>query len=361
MRVHIGHHFYGAGNLGDDIMLAGFLQALSSSGIELCLSCCSPFDLEPQMRRFPQIDWLPYTPEVRQAAIASSDGWLGLGGTPFQSDCGEWFVDHLTKEAMWCSQRQLPMWFLGVGVSNREVFELPQTRILLDCVRGIWTRDALSANLIADHFPRSKIRVSADLANIYLQRRATYNGCAPHPSYIGLCLNFEDRSMFDPRSLQAFILSARNEELAWLIQEVRKLDFSEHCLLGMFSADVKKRLDVREPCYAQATVGELLDAWGRCDRVVSSRYHAGLIQAWRGGRLSLVARSQKLMGLADQLCCPIAESIVGSNQLDKAFADAKKVSRTHLSGLARLAEGAVTQWLAELCAHAATLRPGLSN
>ena len=25
MRIHLGHHFYGAGNLGDDFMLAGFL------------------------------------------------------------------------------------------------------------------------------------------------------------------------------------------------------------------------------------------------------------------------------------------------------------------------------------------------
>jgi hypothetical protein len=27
-RIHLGHHFYGAGNLGDDFMLAGFLAAL---------------------------------------------------------------------------------------------------------------------------------------------------------------------------------------------------------------------------------------------------------------------------------------------------------------------------------------------
>lgn len=359
MRVHIGHHFYGAGNLGDDIMLAGFLHALSASGIELCLSCCSPFDLESQKRRFPQIEWLPYTREARQSAIASSDGWLGLGGAPFQSDSGEWFVDHLADEAMWCKQQNLPMWFLGVGVNNREVFELPQTRILLDCVQGIWTRDAVSANHIAEHFPRSKIRVSADLANIFLQRRATYEDCAPDPGCIGLCLNFEDRSMFDVQKLEATILMPRSEDFAWLIQEVRPLDFSERCLLAMFSADVKKRLHVREPCYARASVGELLDAWGRCDTVVSSRYHAGLVQAWRGGRLTLVARSQKLIGLADQLSCPIIDSIVGISQIDKAFVDAKNVNRASLSGLAQLAENSVTQWLAELCACPSGPQSGL--
>ena len=29
-RVHIGHHFYGTGNIGDDLMMAGFLEALAA-------------------------------------------------------------------------------------------------------------------------------------------------------------------------------------------------------------------------------------------------------------------------------------------------------------------------------------------
>jgi len=197
MKVHIGHHFYGADNIGDDLMLAGFLQALPTNAVDLRFSCCSPFDLESQKRRSPQIEWLPYSPEVRQAAIAASDCWLGFGDTSFQSDTGEWFVDHLANEALWCKQRKLPMWFLGVGVNNREVFDLPQTKFLLDWVEGIWTRDVVSANYIADYFPRSKIRLGADLANIYLRYRATNLHCAAREMSVGLCLHFESRAKFD--------------------------------------------------------------------------------------------------------------------------------------------------------------------
>ena len=52
MRVHIGHHFYGAGNFGDDIMLAGFLTALFDKDVKIHLTCCTPFDIESQRQSF---------------------------------------------------------------------------------------------------------------------------------------------------------------------------------------------------------------------------------------------------------------------------------------------------------------------
>ena len=42
MRIHLGHHFYGAGNLGDDLMLEGFLRALEEQepGAEIGRASC---------------------------------------------------------------------------------------------------------------------------------------------------------------------------------------------------------------------------------------------------------------------------------------------------------------------------------
>jgi hypothetical protein len=45
-----------------------------------------------------------------------------------------------------------------------------------------------------------------------------------------------------------------------------------------------------------------------CDIVVSSRYHAVLIQAWRGSRVAIIARNDKLR-LAEQIGCQPIENL----------------------------------------------------
>src|ERR1044071_5657534 len=71
VRIHLGHHFYGAGNLGDDFMLAGFLAAMRTLAPETTFSCCVPFALEPLRQRFPEIAWLGYDDATRERCIAA--------------------------------------------------------------------------------------------------------------------------------------------------------------------------------------------------------------------------------------------------------------------------------------------------
>src|SRR3954462_1504475 len=124
VRIHLGHHFYGAGNLGDDFMLAGFLSAMRSLAVEATFTCCVPFALEPLQQRFPAITWLAYDATARSRAIRECDVWLGLGGSPFQHALSRWFVDHLIGEADLCTRERKPMFYLGVGSQGAGELEL---------------------------------------------------------------------------------------------------------------------------------------------------------------------------------------------------------------------------------------------
>src|SRR5262245_9671031 len=120
--IHIGHHFFGAGNFGDDLMLQGFLDACA--GREDTFTCCMPFG--SQHRRFPRVEWRSYEAAAREQSVRDCDVWLGLGGTPFQSDSGPWFLEHLAEELELCRRFRKPMYFLGVGVGNREALADPR-------------------------------------------------------------------------------------------------------------------------------------------------------------------------------------------------------------------------------------------
>ena len=105
MRIHLGHHFYGAGNLGDDLMLAGFLRALEEQEPGAEVTGAVPFDRAALAARFPRITWHGMEREERRACIAACDAWLGLGGSPFQHTQSRWFIDHLAEEAALCREQ----------------------------------------------------------------------------------------------------------------------------------------------------------------------------------------------------------------------------------------------------------------
>ena len=147
MRIHLGHHFYGAGNLGDDFMLAGFLAALRTLAPTATFTCCVPFALDPLRRRVPAITWLPCDEPTRARCITECAAWLGLGGSPFQSALSRWFVDHLVSEAALCARAHKPMYFLGVGVQTSAELADPDVQRICAQAAAIWTRDAASADV----------------------------------------------------------------------------------------------------------------------------------------------------------------------------------------------------------------------
>ena len=349
-HIHIGHHFFGAGNLGDDLMLAGFLEAARSAFLgDVTLTCCIPHEAASQRLRFPEVSWLPYDDATRAAAIAHCDIWLGLGGTPFQIADGPWFVEHLGQEAASCRVHGKPMFYLGVGVNERRVVDEPQMQVLIGQAEMIWTRDEDSAAVLRRIAEPGKVLVGADLAHIAL---AAMKFRPPEPETLGLILNFEDPRQYRIEQIAALMETSRADRVAWLAQEVRPLAGSESALYEQLPAAVRARAVPRVPDYSGArTPGDLLRTWGVPALLFTSRYHGALIGAWMGCRTVAFARSAKVAAGARQLGLPLVDSLGETGQILRALEEAEPTPRLLLRVQTELARSACDAFFAVAAAR----------
>ena len=334
MRLHIGHHFFGSGNIGDDYMLAGFLALAGDALPGARLTCCTPFDRAAQARRLPQVAWLEYTDAARDEAIGACDAWIGVGDSPFQSEVGSWFLDHLMDERARCARAGVPMYFLCVGVNDFGALENPSTRTIVESAARIWTRDEQSARLLRAFVGPDRVAPGPDLANVFFSRRAFP---PVEPGTIGFVLNFEDLTAFSADALCA-VLDAAPSSARWLVQEVRTLTGSEWELLGMLPAACRDRLEVRAPAYATASLDDLAACWGVPEVLVTSRYHGALFGAWAGCRVVVIERNAKLTGIVDQLGLVSVPDLRTAAPLRDALAAATTVDRQRLAALAARVE-----------------------
>lgn len=335
--VHIGHHFFGAGNIGDDLMLAGFLRCVQDRLDRLRFTCCTPHDRLALRRRFPQVEWLEYTSEGRRRGVERADAWLGLGGSPFQISDGDWFALHLAEEAAVCRAAGVPMHFVGVGVNDADALDRADLQAVLQQAAAVWTRDARSARLLAG---RARVQAGADLAHVYLAQRASQ---LPEPrGGLALCLRFPGDVAARVADLPS-LLHQIPGEVPWLVQEVRRLPACELALHASLPAALQARCTPRIPDAAEVTCDAILDAWPPFEALLSCRYHATLVAAWAGARVGVVAISDKLRGVADDLGVPafatLAEVDLGA---------LAPVPRQTLMARVRAASDAVVAWLAAL-------------
>ena len=303
MRIHLGHHFYGAGNLGDDFMLAGFLAAMRFLAPRATFTCCVPFALEPLRRRFPAIDWLTCEPADRERAIAACDVWLGLGGSPFQSAQDRWFIDHLVSEAAFCARVKKPMFYLGVGVQADTELNVPDVSRLVAQSAGIWTRDAVSAARLAALPVRPSIFLehAADLAHIFFRDNP------PPPAAAGrvtLVANFDYSAWPGQAAFLEALDALPATERIWLAQESRELPGAERALHAALTDAEKERWPLVAPEEPGAPLASVLARWPSAAWLVTARYHAALAGAWAGSRVVVISTNEKLRAVAHELACP---------------------------------------------------------
>lgn len=330
-RVFLGMPFYGAGNIGDDLALAGFVEAWRRLGSPAELVAAIPFPLAPQARRFAEIEWHADTPHAREAAIRDCDAWLALGGSPFQTDSGPWMLDRLARDTALCRQFARPMYFLGTGLNDRAALDDPRARDALVGATHLWIRDTDCAAWMADVAGAERVTAAADLAHVFLEQLPTRT---PEPHRLGWTLAFENGSQCTTQAIEHVITRLSDWQHDWLVQDVRLLPGGERWWHRQLDATTRHSTHVKLPDYAAATAAQLLAAWPCGEAVVSSRYHALLVGAWRGSRLVAIARSDKLTAAATSLGCPVIARADDAPTMCAAIAAATPVARGRLSALA---------------------------
>lgn len=311
MRIHLGHHFYGAGNLGDDFMLAGFLAAMGSLAPQASFTCCVPFPLDPLRQRFPGVGWHPYDEASRDRCIADCDVWLGLGGSPFQHALSRWFVDHLEGDAARCERRSKPMFFLGVGVQTSD--ELRDVAVQRVCAQAlaIWTRDVPSAERLAALSLRTRVESSTDLAHLFFRAVLPPAAQAGRLTFVG---NFDyagwpgQETFLRLTGQAASPFSKAISDRVWLAQESRDLPGAERALYAALPAEDRARWRLVIPDLDPTPVASLESAlarWPSGEWLVTARFHAALCGAVSGSKIVIIGTNEKLRGVARDLDCPV--------------------------------------------------------
>lgn len=336
MRIHLGHHFYGAGNVGDDFMLGGFLVAMASAAPGTTFSLSTPFPLEPMRRRFPQVEWLGYTPEERTSAIAACDAWVGLGGSPFQSAQSRWFIDHLVDDAARCRDAGKPMYFLGVGVQEEAELLVPDVRAVCGQAEAIWTRDAASAHRLGRLIDAGRVRAAADLAHVLLAAQT------PRPCSAGtttLVLNFDHRTELTVAPVLAALDRLPAGRRFWLAQESRALPGAERDLFQRLPDHQQQGWEWIDADVAGARLDTVLERWPATEWLVTSRFHAAIAGAWNSARVLVLATNEKLRGVAEELNLAVVPAEADAATIEAALRST--VAATRPVRLAELARSSV--------------------
>lgn len=320
LRLHIGFDFWGAGNLGDDLMLAGFLGWMQTHCPEVEISALCAHDIAAMRRRFPEITWHAADPASRAAALATADAWIGLGGGVFQIEVGTWILDQMAENMSAAKARGIPRFLVGIGVNNRDALHTPQAATVRALADRIWLRDATCLEMaLAAGFSAENTLIGADTAHLAF--------AGPRPA------RTRQEAAFvlhvDERALSPSVIAHTVERIPlrwhWACQESRALADSEMKLYDLLPAELRARMPLAHVDYAHATVEDLAAHATRWDLVLSARYHTTLASAWAGSRVAVFERNQKLTAVRADLQVESCRSLDSADEMVRALEAAQPV------------------------------------
>ena len=354
--MFLGFDFYGAGNIGDDLMLQGFLECARPRHNAIPdhhFACMIPRKPDSQRLRFPEVDWQHAQALQREAAIRGSRAWIGVGDTPFQTTSGPWLMDAILRDIATTADA-IPMHMVGVGAEKEAFSEPRKVGKIVESMRHISTRDDFSAGLLMENFPayRDRISVGADLAHVAL--RTVFEAVAPGAPIFDLAVTYyaERSSGVELGQVKKFLVEmAKSNQVIFVGNETRRgigaeYDLYRSMFLGLRNLFSRSDVDLYLPDYRGGSILDLVSHFTRYKVVLSSRYHSILAAAWAGCRVTALGRGSKIGAVARELDIPLVEGALDVSKLHGGYQAARAVSRENLLRLAAKAERSVVNTLA---------------
>ena len=351
----IGLDFLGAGNLGDDVMVSGFLEGIKYLGLGKKLrwlrAICSG-DRISQALRFPQIEWIDGRNLIeRKAAIQSAAVVLGLGGTPFQMSVGDWLLKNL-EEIISSKKECVPFILVNAGSESEAGCEKIRIRQVMAGIKSISARDTDTLSILSEwrtNNTRPQLIQGADLANISLPRMCEdHQPLGNRPYELGMILGCDTLGSADVEAVIKWI-ACDQRPVAWITCEVRNMAGCEyriyrrnkHRFGGLLSWLWKPHVHLHRPKYHTCDLNALVAPFGLCKTVLSSRYHGLLSAAWSGCRVGGIARTSKIKWLCKQLNIPMIEPPITREALLTLERNSDIVKRSALNDLREAAIGGI--------------------
>jgi hypothetical protein len=335
----LGFDFFGAGNIGDDLMLGGFLRALQAlrPGRQAPILGTTPWDRASQASRFPEIQWLDAAAIDQSVATRSDFIWVGPGDTPFQMSVGPWILDHLQRQkTRWgrCARRVM----VNVGAESEIGGRESDFAAIAADLDRISVRDEHTRAVLVNRLgvQPERISVGADLAHIALADPVTTRPIPRRAFDLGVILAADTLSAGDVEAIGRLI-AERKTPVAFLTHDIRIGPGFER---GVF-ADLTRRLGsafrdnavLLVPPYAEGSLADLIAPIALCEIVLTTRYHGAVVAAWTGARVAAIGRSSKVTSVAAELGIPCGQLPLNLNDLHQLLETAAAVPRAKLLAL----------------------------
>jgi polysaccharide pyruvyl transferase WcaK-like protein len=315
-NVLIIFDFWGAGNMGDDLMVDGFLRGLEQLqppglGSITCLCGC---DIASQRRRFPEITWIETKDDSAfQLTLESAKTIIGFGGTPFQLTSGDWLLCHIQKVFSRIPPEKKIV-FINVGAETEISPRADEFAAILRRINRCSARDGFSHRILADLKVKSaaEIHVGGDLANISLPNlaKSVAAGNVKKIYPLGVVLGFDTLAHEDLMAVNKFLKGKLfKPRTAFITGDARdEFGFEYHLYKSWtqhWFSILKQKLSLERPDYAVCSMEDLVRPFAQCETIISSRYHGLLTAAWFGCKVAAIGRSSKVTALANTLGVPV--------------------------------------------------------
>lgn len=350
--MSLAFNFYGAGNIGDDLMLAGFLSVLEPG---TTVVGTIPRDIASQEQRFPQVAWN----RGGVVVVEPRTVLVGVGDTPFQTTSGTWFLENLEALARRARNVRVPFVMVGVGAEAEIHGTADRFARVLESLDHVWTRDDFTTRVLKEvaGCDPSRVSTGADLANIELKRifPDVPKPLSQRKHDLALCFFGESAAANDMRALRSLLytMADAGRQSVFIANEARRNKPFEHWVYRrMFRANPLRRPRVPffVPDYAHASVPALVRHFEDYATVMSSRYHGLLAAAWAGCRVVALARSSKTSALCEVLGIREIAKPFTEEKLRSGLEGALPVDRHRLDLLAVRAENSVHELVSRFAA-----------